>query len=938
MDPTHPSQTSALPPEASGTVRPWLARLPMWLVSLAVLGVAGAAISLSISQSLDRQTERLESLAELRAAQVGGWLLDRAQVARQLRHGLVLSELASQAAEPQGVAARAELLERLEAFRGANDFDEVLVLRPDGRLLAFEGATPPLIDAPLAEAARRAAAADLQERTELYAASSADTPVRLDLVQPLAGPAGLLVVLRSNPQGTLFSLLAPAAGAPASSEVLLLRLDGQQLRLLSPLPDDTVAAGRKTWPLAQAPELLLQAFGNEQRPGQALAAQDWRGQQSLGAVRAVPSSDWHVLAKVDRQALLRQALGGAAWIAAAAVVALLLAFSGLRQFRQMQALQRERAVRAQQRERHRIQALLQGIADSSPDSIYAKDLQGRYLFYNPSAARVVGQSTTAMLGQDAAGYLSGEELRAVRAHDAQVMREHQVMSFEEVLSTPDGPRIFQAIKGPLRNEQGEVTGLFGISRDITEERALAEELRRHRDHLEERVAERTQALAQSEARLRELNEQLVRARDQAEHASRAKSAFLANMSHEIRTPMNAIIGLTHLLSRDLSDPIQQGRAVKVSSAAGHLLQIINDILDLSKIESGRLELELTDFSLHELLGRVHDLVEERARAKSLVLSFHVAPGLPDALRGDPTRLAQVLLNLLGNAVKFTESGVVELQVQPAPPGESAEEAAPDALVLRFEVRDSGIGLTPSQQARLFQPFQQADNSTTRRYGGTGLGLAISRHLVQMMSGELTVRSALGQGSCFAFTARLQLGPEALQRPCTGDAQWLAAAPGLAGGLAPVPASIQEQLLRQRHAGQRVLLVEDNPINLEVARALLQAVHLRVDDATDGLQAVAAVRERDYALVLMDMQMPGLDGLAATREIRRLPQGRWLPIVAMTANAFDEDRQACLAAGMNDHVGKPVDPPQLYATLLHWLPPPQRAGAADEAASATAAGR
>ena len=896
----------------SGSSRPWRSRWAVWLLVAAVLGVAALAISQSIAQSIEHQSERLEGLAELRAAQVGGWLLDRAQVARQLRRGAVQAELIGQAQRPDGQEARAELLARLVAYRGANGWDEVVLLRTDGSLLLHEGEVAPVLEDEVTALARRSAASGDLMRTELYASGSLDTPLRLDFVVPVGGPTGVLVVLRANPPDGLLPLLAPAPGQAPSVETLLLRLDGTRLTLLSPLRDDAAAAGSLSWTLSLAPELLLKVFGNEQSPGQAVEGLDWRGTPAYGALRAVPSTDWHLLAKVDRHDMVWQALRSAAWIAAAACVALGLTAYGVHLFRQQQALQRERVARSQERERYRIQALLQGIADSSPDAIYAKDVQGRFLFYNPAAAAVMDRTLVQMLGRDASAYLTGEELQAVQAHDAQVLHEQRLLAFEEVLTSPRGPRTFEAIKGPLRNELGHVVGLFGISRDVTDARLLDAELRQHRDHLEERVEERTRALAESEARLRETNEQLRRTRDLALQASRAKSAFLANMSHEIRTPMNAILGLTHLLDHDLQDPVQRARLGKVSTAARHLMKVLNDVLDLSKIESGRLSLEQTDFSLRGLLGQLQDLMAEPAAARGLQLRIDT-DSLPDALHGDPTRLLQVLLNLVGNALKFTEHGQVRLQGQVV-----GEDDA--GLQLHFEVSDTGIGIPAEQLAHLFQAFQQADNSTTRRFGGSGLGLVISRHLARLMGGDLTAQSVPGQGSRFTFTARL----------ARARAQPAEATPD---GLRRIR-SPQEQALHLHHRGQAVLLAEDNPINQEVARALLEAVGLQVDIVEDGHQAVVAARRRPYALMLMDVQMPGLDGLAATRQIRALPGHARTPILAMTANAFEDDRNACLAAGMDDHVAKPVDPPQFYARLLQWLPEARPPAQATEAAEAS----
>ena len=446
---------------------------------------------------------------------------------------------------------------------------------------------------------------------------------------------------------------------------------------------------------------------------------------------------------------------------------------------------------------------------------------------------------------------------------------------------------------PIRQADGQITHHLLIGEDVTEKKRVGAELDRHRHRLQELVDERTGQLSALNRALHSANAELVEARDKAEAASRAKSAFLANMSHEIRTPMNAVIGLTHLLRRDAEDPVAIDRLEKVADAAGHLMQVINDILDLSKIESGKLELEHTDFSLARLLHRARALVAERAQAKGLTLSFESDVALPDALRGDPMRLSQALLNLLSNAVKFTEHGGIAVKV-------TLLGRDDDGLMLRFAVRDTGIGIAADKLSLLFDAFVQADTSMTRRFGGTGLGLAITQRLAQTLGGEVGVSSTPGEGSEFWFSARVGEGVPS-------------------GECEPVDSgSRADLLLRQRFAGARVLLVEDNEVNQEVMLELLRAVGLQVELAADGLEAIERTQAAAHDLVLMDMQMPRMDGLEATRRLRAMPAHRGVPIIAMTANAFGEDRLACLEAGMDDHVAKPVDPSVLYAVLLRWL--------------------
>lgn len=411
-----------------------------------------------------------------------------------------------------------------------------------------------------------------------------------------------------------------------------------------------------------------------------------------------------------------------------------------------------------------------------------------------------------------------------------------------------------------------------------------EALRQQRDSLETTVTARTQALSL--------------AKEAAETANRAKSTFLANMSHELRTPMNAIIGMTYMLGRSNVDASQRDKLDKVSNAANHLLNLLNDILDLSKIDAEKMTLEQAPFSIGKLVANLDSLLVAKVGAAGMRLSYEVAPQLAKReLLGDPLRLQQVLLNLMGNAIKFTEKGKVTLAI-------SERASSADALTIDFAVRDQGIGIAPEAQARIFNPFEQADGSTTRKFGGTGLGLPISSRLIRLMGGEIHLNSTLGVGSTFSFTLTLPLArPQETTAPVSTE----------------ISGAEAERRLRSDFAGSRILVAEDDWVNQEVAIELLREVlGFTVDIAEDGSQAIERLQKARYDLVLMDMQMPVMDGLEATRCIRAMPEHAHLPIVAMTANAFAEDQALCMEAGMDDFLPKPVNADRLYMMVLKWL--------------------
>lgn len=388
--------------------------------------------------------------------------------------------------------------------------------------------------------------------------------------------------------------------------------------------------------------------------------------------------------------------------------------------------------------------------------------------------------------------------------------------------------------------------------------------------------------------LKTLNVELAARTRDAESANRAKSAFMANISHEIRTPLHVLIGISHLLRRDPDSPVQLQRLNQLCATSEHLLVLVNDILDLSKIEAGRFVLDDSEFRLGTIIDQVQEVISQLVHDKKLKLTTDIAPSARDVtLCGDALRLTQVLINLGGNAVKFSDHGEIRL-------GVAILEENENGVHLCFSVCDNGIGIAPENQARIFQPFEQLDASITREYGGTGLGLAISQRLVTLMGGVIRVDSQLGAGSTFSFEITLPRGSGVME-------------------------ATNVMTMEPDLSGLRILVAEDHPLSQEIILEMLEDLGCHADIAADGLEAVDCVRNQTYDLILMDMQMPKMDGLAAARAIRALPGQGDIPIIALTANVFVEDRQRCQDAGMNAHLSKPVTSAKLVALLSQWLP-------------------
>ncbi|HWN66646.1 MAG TPA: ATP-binding protein, partial [Haliangium sp.] len=512
---------------------------------------------------------------------------------------------------------------------------------------------------------------------------------------------------------------------------------------------------------------------------------------------------------------------------------------------------------------------LHNIVENAPFAVFAKDPNDRFngVLWNAAAEQIYGIPREQILGRNAHDLWPAHQADAYLAIDEQTMREGKIVDVpEEASHTPHRGEIYtRTRKLPLFDKNGQAKYLLGICDDITERK-------------------------RAEAALAKQAEELVVARNAALDALRAKSEFLAMMSHEIRTPLNGILGMASLLRETRLDD-EQRECVDIIARSGDLLSsIIGDVLDLAKIEAGKLSLESTDFSLRTAVADTLQMVAHAAESKGLALRASVAEDVPPLVHGDPGRFRQILLNLVGNAVKFTEAGSVEIRL-------AVTRSHAREIVARCEIADTGIGITPELQGQLFRPFSQGDASLTRRYGGTGLGLAICARLAALMGGDVGVASEPGKGSTFWFTARLE-SVSAGETAATSDV-----APG---ALPSFP-------------GRRILVAEDNSMNQTVVLKLLESLGCTVEMVGNGLEMLAALERSHYDAVFVDCRMPVLDGISAAREVRRrVWAARDVPLIATTANALQQKRDDCFAAGMDEFLAKPLSRETLARVLQQWV--------------------
>jgi PAS domain S-box-containing protein len=520
--------------------------------------------------------------------------------------------------------------------------------------------------------------------------------------------------------------------------------------------------------------------------------------------------------------------------------------------------------------------------EDAPIPYYETDRDGVITRVNRAECRLLGLEAGDMLGRHVWEFVAAEEREASRQSIQHKMADNTPLApLQRHFVRRDGtPLTIEIHHNHIRDWKGQIVGIRSALLDITERKRIEESLQRYARQLQQN------------------NEELAAALAAAREATELKSRFLANMSHEIRTPLNGVLGMADLLVSTPLNTEQREYAEGIQNSAEILLSLLNDVLDLSKIESGKLELECIPFDPFSIVEEVRRTLAVRARAKNLAFTCRTDARLPRLVSGDPVRLRQTLMNLAGNAIKFTEQG--EVVVAADLTREEGERA-----VLRFSVRDTGIGIAPGQRARLFDSFVQGDGSTTRKYGGTGLGLAISKQLVELMGGQIAVESTPGCGSVFCFEVSFK--QHAAEQPPAPLPAFQAVDFTLAAGVPP------------GNHRYRILLAEDNPVNQTIAVRILQKAGYETDAVASGRGALEALASNHYDLVLMDVQMPEMDGLEATAQIRRLEGAlRHTPVIAMTANAMAGDREKCLAAGMDDYLSKPIQAQLLCQVVRRWV--------------------
>jgi PAS domain S-box-containing protein len=853
-----------------GGARRWVKGGPglLMVLGFAVVVLAGGAV-LSLRQSAMLTTsaaQYVDAVVHFRGAQIESWLAERRGDLEVTSRDAMLAAGAAVPSAARPTAPEMKIaLRRLENIAKSYQYDAAVLLDSEDRQLLSTGRPLDLRMTGLLGPVVRARTQRLAAPPQVLWTSKDPDALFLALVAPLfhetEGTSQVVgtVILCIDASGPLRSVLgiAPAASRSGELNLLLRTSTGSPLLFYSRGTEGTAIVER---PLGSdsTPEALLFAGKTDLSD-----AVDVAGNTVVARVHQIKGMPWTVIGRIDRNELFAPSLR-ALWVVLGLVAILLL---GLALF--VYSLWRRRANQAVRDSEERFRNIFENMQDAY--LLAAND--GQILLVNPAAVRMLGyQSADELCGKNMARdvFRSPEDRAELKAR---LLAAGFVQGHKAIFKRADGSEVI--VEGNVRlvrDVNGGPPAVEGVVRDMS-------------THYE-------------------IREQLIKAREAAVQAAMTKAQFVANMSHEIRTPLNAISGLGHLLARaDLSAKAAD-YVGKMQISVRMLLDIVNNVLDFSKLEAGRMTLEAIPFRLADVLAGMTNILALPAEDKHIQLTCTIDPRVPPSLIGDPVRLGQILTNLAGNGIKFTASGMVVVEVSLVEPAEQTA-VDPSRVRLRFDVRDTGMGIAVDQVARVFEPFVQADGSTTRRFGGTGLGLAISHQLVGAMGGTLMAKSEAGHGSTFTFTVPFQLP--------TPQAQSLSASAIKHTHADPIDQG-QAVLL-----GIRVLVAEDNAINQQVARELLEAAGATVTIAPNGTDAVAKATTDPvpFDAVLMDLQMPDMDGFEATRLIRQHAERGNIPIIAMTAHAFEQERQRCVAAGMNDHVTKPVEPAKLVATVARW---------------------
>jgi PAS domain S-box-containing protein len=849
-----------MPGDIGGTARSGLVQARTGIVAIvAAFFVVTVAAGLLLVARQRRQLQAgaegfVGAFVEFRTREFGRWLAERrANAAVESRDPVLAAALAS----PDSAAAAAARA-RLALLAKSYGYTTVAAVDGGGRRIVVG-------DDPLpTDADRRARAVMESKRGQVVGPrwdESRRAPLDLELYAPVYAegggretPVGALV-LTIDPGDILAAIFGVAPTASRSGEASVVMRGGGEAFTIYPKRRGTGVpwiARRALGPF-MSPEAIVER-GGENLSG----AIDEDGAPLVAYARALPDLEGIVVGHIRESEMWGPATRSI-WLT---VTLLGLLFLGVALVARYHWISRTREALLAEEEKFKV------IFENMQDAYMLSRLDGTIVLVNPALVKMLGYEREAdLLGKNTGRdvFVDAEDRAQLRA---KLISTGEVRGHKTSFKRADGTRVI--VEGNVRlvrDERGAPAGVEGVVRDMTAHYRIRADL---------------------EA-----------AREAAEIAAHGKSQFLANVSHEIRTPLNAIVGLGHLLLSTELPPKQRDYVGKIHSSARILLRTVDDVLDFSKIEAGKLELERTSFRLDEVLADLGSVLAVQADGKGISFVVTVGDDVPRSLIGDPLRLGQVLTNLVANAVKFTEKGGVTLRVALASRNDGEAR-------LRFAVEDTGIGITPSQLAHIFEPFTQADGSTTRRFGGTGLGLTICRQVVEAMGGQLAATSVPSSGSTFTFEIPLRVSAAEV---ASADA----ARPGGRGESFLATPS-------RRLRGSRVLLVEDNAINQQVARELLEAAGVAVSIADNGRAAIDVVAASGGALdaVLMDLQMPGMDGVAATRAIRSVAANADLPIIAMTAHAEVTERERCLAAGMNDYVSKPFEPSHLFKTLARWL--------------------